>query len=302
MRLPVGRLGFVVLGLASAAVISGQTPEMTGGAIREPQQTVNRVEQAPASLEAAPQPLGYESDLYCFGYLAAPGERFVAQVIGAENLAEQEDFVTDDLLYIDGGADRGIRAGDEFWIVAPGQEIFDPSARRKSLGQFYNYRGRAVVLCAYGRSSIIRVVDSCTDIPIGSFVKPFEPIPIPLARRGPAAKACDPASGKQIGQVVYTKDGVISLGADNVVMVNLGVADGVQPGDSLTIFRIAYGREYSIKPYGDYWSYAPPPPGMEIPRTYLGELSVLQVGDRWAVGRITESYRLIEVGDQVEIR
>jgi hypothetical protein len=145
-------------------------------------------------------------------------------------------------------------------------------------------------------------VDSCTDIPIGSFVKPFEPIPIPLARRGPAAKACDPASGKQIGQVVYTKDGVISLGADNVVMVNLGVADGVQPGDSLTIFRIAYGREYSIKPYGDYWSYAPPPPGMEIPRTYLGELSVLQVGDRWAVGRITESYRLIEVGDQVEIR
>jgi hypothetical protein len=302
MRRPVVRLGVLILGIGVADLASGQTPEMTGGAIREPQQTVSRVEQAPASLEAAPQPLGYESDLYCFGYLAAPGERFVAQVVGAESLAEQEDFITDDLLYIDGGIDRGIRAGDEFWIVVPGTEVFDPSAARKSLGHFYNYRGRAVVLCAYGRSSIVRVLDSCTDIPMGAYLKPFEPIPIPLARRAPAAKACDPASGRPTGRLVYTKDGVITLGADNVVMVNLGIADGVSAGDSLTIFRVAYGREYSIKPYGEYWSYAPPPPGMEIPRTYLGEMSILHVGDRWAVGRITESYRMIQIGDEVEIR
>lgn len=302
MRLPVCRLGALVLGLAVASAGSGQTPEMTGGAIREPQQTVTRVDTTQTSLESAPQPLGYESDLYCFGYLAAAGERFVAQVVGAENLAEQEDFITDDLLYIDGGADRGIRAGDEFWIVVPGAEIFDPGAARKSLGQFYGFRGRAVVVCAYGRSSIVRVLDSCTDIPLGSFMKPFEPIPIPLARRSMTAKACDPPSGKPTGRVVYTKDGVISLGADGVVMVNIGVAEGLQPGDSLTIYRVAFGREYSIKPHGEYWSYQPPPPGMEIPRTYLGELSVLYVGDRWAIGRITDSYRLIEIGDEVEIR
>jgi hypothetical protein len=41
---------------------------------------------------------------------------------------------------------------------------------------------------------------------------------------------------------------------------------------------------------------------MEIPRTYLGEMSILHVGDRWAVGRITESYRMIQIGDEVEIR
>ena len=46
----------------------------------------------------------------------------------------------------------------------------------------------------------------------------------------------------------------------------------------------------------------PPPPGVEIPRTYLGEISILDVGDRWAIGRVTDSYRLIEVGDEVELK
>jgi hypothetical protein len=41
---------------------------------------------------------------------------------------------------------------------------------------------------------------------------------------------------------------------------------------------------------------------VEIPRTYLGEIAILSVGDRWAIGRVTDSYRLIEVGDEVELK
>jgi len=42
--------------------------------------------------------------------------------------------------------------------------------------------------------------------------------------------------------------------------------------------------------------------GAEIPRTYLGEIAVLTVGDHWAVARVSDSYRLIEVGDEVELK
>ncbi len=94
----------------------------------------------------------------------------------------------------------------------------------------------------------------------------------------------------------------MALGQDQPVIVDLGVANGVEPGDFLTIYRYRSGRDYGIAPRGAYWVNLPPQPGVEIPRTYLGEIAVLAVGDRWAIGRITDSYRLIEVGDEVELK
>jgi hypothetical protein len=31
-------------------------------------------------------------------------------------------------------------------------------------------------------------------------------------------------------------------------------------------------------------------------------VAILEVGDRWAIGRIIDSYRLVEVGDEVELK
>jgi hypothetical protein len=143
---------------------------------------------------------------------------------------------------------------------------------------------------------------ACTDIPMGSLLKPYEPVPIPLGRRLPAAVACDPASGKVTGRIVYTRDGVIAMGTDSNVLIDLGVASGIQPGDQLTIFRYATGADYGIRPQGSYWVYTQPEAGVEVPRTYLGDLAVLYVGDRWAMARVIDSSRLIEVGDQVELK
>ena len=253
------------------------------------------------SLESAPKPTGYESDLYCFGYLGGVADPFVAEVTSAQDVAEQVDFASNDLLYLDGGADRGLRVGDEYWLVTAESEVFSPD-NGASLGRFYQYRGRGVVLSIGAHSAIFRVTQSCTDIPIGAFLKKFEPIPIPLARKTPPAQPGDPASGKPQGRIVYSRDGVVALGQDTPVIVDLGIASGVQPGDFLTIYRYRAGRDYGIQPQGTYWVNVPPPPGVEIPRTYLGEIAVLAVGDRWAIGRITDSYRLVEVGDEVELK
>lgn len=307
MRLPAGTV-LVVLSasLLGAAAVSAQAPppprEVPGGAlvVAPPTRSVT-VEPRPATLEAAPQPLGYESDVHCFGYLADPGEAFVARMIGAESLAEQIDYITSDLLYVNAGHDKGLKVGDEFWLVTPEQMVVHPKTG-KDLGRFYQYRGRAVVETLEGRTASVRITDSCSDIPMGSFLKPFEPIPIPLARKSLPAVAGDPPSGKARGHIVYTRDGIVAVGADHTLLVDLGVAHGVEPGDFLTIFRYAAGREYGIRPVGAYWVNLPPPPGVEIPRTYLGEVAILAVGDRWAVGRVADSYRLIEVGDEVELK
>jgi hypothetical protein len=84
--------------------------------------------------------------------------------------------------------------------------------------------------------------------------------------------------------------------------VDLGLANGLSPGDFLTVYRYSTGRSYGVTPLGTYWVNIPPPTGASVPRTYLGEGAVLVVGDRWSVVRLTDSYRLIEVGDEVEVK
>ena len=305
MRLPV-RLagGFGLLAFsAGVAAVQAQQPELSGGGLAPAPPQITRVESAPSvgTTEGAPQPFGFESEVVCFGYIGSDDEGFIAQVVGAENSAEQTDFTEHNLLYLDAGHDRGLRPGDEFWIVTPGDEVLHPM-NGQSMGRFYQYRGRASLVCLEGRTATVRVTHACTDIPMGSFLKPYEPVPIPLGRRDPACKPCDPPSGKPSGRIVYTRDGVVALGNDSDVFIDLGVAQGVQPGDQLSIFRYATATDYGIRPQGSYWVYTPPPPGVEIPRTYLGDMAILYVGDRWAMGRIIDARRLIEVGDQVELK
>jgi hypothetical protein len=310
MRLPLRML--LVAGFASIAGVmyaqappSRTPPPAVGGKktiVNQRPPAVSQAEEASApTSENAPQPLGFESDIYCFGYLGDLSESFPVQVKGAENVAEQTDFITDDLLYVNGGVDKGLKIGDEFWIVTPEQEVFHPVSG-KSMGRFYQYRGRATVHSVDGRAAAVRVTSSCTDVPMGSYLKAFEPVPIPLARKSPPAAAGDPPSGKPQGRVVFTRDGVVALGTGNVVVVDLGVSSGVAPGDFVTIYRYAWGEEFGVRPIGSYWVTVPPPPGVSIPRTYLGEAAILMVGDRWAVARLTDSFRLIEVGDEVELK
>jgi hypothetical protein len=307
MRLP-GRFLAIACGLLTAAASVGQAPppppkprEVPGGTLVVAPPTQTLEESRAVGIVQAPQPLGFESDVNCYGYVGQPRETFPASIIGAENVAEQTDFTMSDLLYVNAGYDRGLKVGDEFWIVTPEDILVHPTTG-KDMGRFYQYRGRAVVDSTEGRTATIRVTNACTDIPMGSFLKPFEPIPIPLARKTAPAVAGDPPSGKSKGRIVSTRDGVVLVGADQTVIVDLGMADGVEPGDFLTVFRYAAGREYGIRPVGAYWVNVPPPPGVDVPRTYLGEIAILQVGDRWAIGRVTDSYRMISVGDEVELK
>ena len=308
MRLPVREVAVALSAflLAGALVAQEKPAPAVGGQYQAKSQqpevkTITRVTSPAKTTESAPQPMGYESNLYCFGYLGPAREQFPFLTIGAENLIEQADFTTLDLMYINGGREHGLKEGDEFWLVTEEKDIIHP-VTNKVLGRYYQFRGRAVVISAQDRSSTIRITSSCGEVPLGSTLKAFEPIPIPLARKTPPAQAGDPPSGKAMGYIVTSKDGLVAIGSDATVIVDLGSEQGIQPGDFLTIFRYAQGREYGVRPVGASWELKKPPKGSHIPRTYLGEVAVLMVGDRWAIGRVTDSYRLIEIGDQVELK
>ncbi len=123
MRLPVrlAAAGSAFL-LVGAVAAQEKPPPKVGGQYQATAQqpevkTITRIQPPVKTTEAAPQPMGYESNVYCFGYVGAAREPFPFVTIGAESLIEQNDFITGDLMYLDGGVDRGLKEGDEFWLV-----------------------------------------------------------------------------------------------------------------------------------------------------------------------------------------
>ena len=306
MRLPVRFAGALALSesFTAASARPGTAAGASGGLVPSRPNEITRIDPTTAqTTEAAPQPFGYESDLSCFGYIGPPGEGFIAQIVGAENICRADrlhDKATSSTWMP--AHDRGIKVG---------RRVLDRHARggRRPPHQTGNRWASSTsigagssVVCVEGRTATVRVVFACTDIPMDSFLKPFEPIPIPLGRRMPSAVACDPPSGKAKGRIVYSRDGVVAIGSDMNVLIDLGLAEGVEPGDQLTIFRYAPGPTTGSVPRAPTGSTRLRPRGSRS----RGRISGRSPFSTWGIGgrsgRVIDSSRLIEIGDEVELK
>ncbi|MGZ5492969.1 MAG: hypothetical protein ACXW3E_05555, partial [Thermoanaerobaculia bacterium] len=91
---------------------------------------------------------------------------------------------------------------------------------------------------------------------------------------------CDSPSGRVAGYIIDSSDWDLALAEGNLVQVNVGQDDQIQPGDFLTVFRDTPGE----------------------PRQILGEIGILVAQSRTATGRIVGMRRMMLVGDSVEAR
>ena len=251
------------------------TPAAPAAGAGQPNETAPQ--PPPATLVAA----GSEADIYCFAYLDKPKARPQLTLKSAEEIQYQTTFSTDDIVYLSGGESEGIKAGQEYFIVVPVRQLRHP-ATHAVLGTLMRYLGRARVLCTADHTATAEIVSACDAIPMGAWLKPFDPIPIPMTVLMKPVNRCDPASTKARGTIVYARDDDVNFGAGEVVMIDLGDADQLAPGGQATIYRDN------------------PVPG--TPRLLLGELAVLTTGDHWATAVITRSSGPIHVGDRVELR
>ncbi|MGH9465443.1 MAG: LysM peptidoglycan-binding domain-containing protein [Thermoanaerobaculia bacterium] len=265
------------------------------GAAAEPESMFDRE-------SGAPVPLGVESDIYCSGFIAAPGRGFPYQILGSEyqNLGatltasrRQRRYEADpisaptakvnlsagDVLYLSGGRQAGLNPGTVFTVVEPAQLVSHPDSGAP-VGQLYRFVGRVRVLSVQDVTAIAEIVSSCSPIIVGQYLEPFEPQPIPLRRRSPMRGVNDPEPWGSLENgptIVLADDAVVSLGQDNVVYIDRGAVDDVAPGDMYTIYRRSAAG---------------------LPPMVIGELAVLSVHERSALARILESRYAIYVGDR----
>ena len=224
---------------------------------------------------------GSEDDIYCFAYLADKNARPQLTLTSAEQIEYQATFATSDIVYLSGGEAEGVKAGQEFFIVQPVRKLRHP-ATNAILGTVIRYLGRARVLCTQDHTATAEVLASCDTIPIGAWLKPYEPIPIPMTVMTKPTERCDPASTKARGYLVYTRDDTVTIGQDSVAMIDLGEADQLSPGSQVLVYH--------------------DDPVKGAPRILLAEAAVLTTGDHWATVKITRSRYPIKVGDRIEIK
>jgi hypothetical protein len=266
---------------------------------------VARAQRAPAGLS--------EVNVYCSGMVtdqAVPSDTYL---ISGEDSSYRITFTPGDAVYINRGADQGVKVGDEFEVIRHVHDImpvlwfkFQPKLSQ-AMGANYADIGRVRVVNVLPKTSVAEVGLSCDLLQRGDIVRPFQTRPFPTLHNvkfDPFA----PPSGKKLAMVVTTKDyGVIS-GVGGIVYVNLGSAQGVQAGDYFRIFRyqgssndlLYQERNTAFKMYG----FGSTPVAYQwdnLPRQVIGEGIVLRTGPNSSTVMVTNSRNEISVGDYVEI-
>jgi hypothetical protein len=252
----------------------------------------------------APIPLGAETDIYCSGYIGPIDEDFTLSVAGSENDVLSPNLGTvrgnrstmystfeltptkfslsvGDVIYIAGGKDRGLKPGNLLAAVDPGAKIRHPQSK-EVIGRFNRYLGRVRILSVQDRTSIAEIVLSCDPVLVGSYLRLFEPEPVPLGRPRAMRPVNLPVASEKLVDapaIVYAKDNIVSLGQDHLVFIDRGSDQDVTPGDVYTIYRENQ-------------------PG--LPPVVLGELAVLSAQPNASLARIITSRYPIYIGDRLD--
>ena len=266
------------------------------------------IEGVQTSAEAAgsPVPLGYESDVYCSGYIDELDKQFPVQIIGSEfeNLGPDLDravadvpitgrygrvntarynLTTGDIIYLNQGRQGGLSAGQLFSVISPRQKVVHPKSH-DVFGRYYHYTGRVRVLSVQEDTAIAEIIQACDPVIVGALLQPFEPEPVPLGRPTAMRPVNYPTPAENLQQapiILFSQDELVSLFEDHVVFIDRGAEDDVTPGDIYTIYRLNR-------------------PG--LPPLPIGEIAVLSVHKKSSAARIIESKTAVFVGDPIELK
>ena len=262
-----------------------------------------------------------ESDIYCTGVATDEPVPADTYLISGENSGYKNTFQQGDHVYINRGADQGVKVGDIFEVVRP---VSDPMEDKwfklqshewfkwqskliHAMGTMYADIGQVRVIRVQPKISIAELKLTCDLMQRGDIVRPLTARPAPAYHDANFDPFALP-SGKKTAMIVTTKSYGQIAGVGAIVFVNLGSAMGVQVGDYFRVFRyqgtridmIYQVKNTAYKVYG----YGSAPVAYEwdsLPRQVLGEGLVLRTGPNSSTVLLTLAREEIYDGDYVEL-
>lgn len=254
-----------------------------------------------------------EESLYCSGVVTDKPMPTESYLITGENSRYKSTFAPGDYVFINQGAEHGVKAGDQFEVIRPESDTTGvawfkyQSMLSHAMGTTYSDIGRLRVVHVDAKTSTAEMSRACEMMHRGDIVRPFVVRPAPQFHNVKLDPFAAP-SGKKTAMIVTTKDFGTLIGAGRIVYVNLGADQGVQVGDYFRVFRYQGSHMdtmYEIKNTAyTVYGFGSTPVAYEwnnLPRHILGEGIVLRTGPNSSTVLLTTSRQEIYVGDYVEL-
>lgn len=254
-----------------------------------------------------------ETELYCAGVVTTQPLPNDSYVISGENSSYETTFTPGQYIYINRGAENGVRVGDQFEVHRAVTDMMDtkwfkyqPSLSH-AMGIRYADIGRLRVIHVEAKTSIAELAFDCLPVQRGDIIRPFAPRPVPQFHEVKFDPFAAP-SGKKTAMIVSGKDFNVLEGVGRIIYVNLGSAQGVRIGDYFRVFRYQgtqIDTEYQVsgmayKAYG-FGSTPVAYSWNNLPRQVLGEGIVLRTGPNSSSVLLTTARFDIYAGDYVEL-
>jgi hypothetical protein len=271
--------------------------------------------KAQSTTVAGPQAQPDMSFVYCSGFVAdkTPDDM---RLISGEQSNYKVVFARGDYVFLNRGADKGVKVGDRFSVTRPEKdpdivEWFKGQRKLlKEMGSVYRDLGQVQVVNVQAKTSTAQISFSCDYMERGDLLRPFEERPAPPYKDATTFDHFAPVSGKPVGTIVAAFDFTQGLGRGNTMYINLGGAKSVKVGDYVRVFRnqgemkenslLNQPKDYQYKLFG-FGSTPERYAWKDLPREVVGEGIVLSVSKNSSTVTITYNTSEIFTGDYVEI-
>lgn len=277
------------------------------------------------------------NNLYCAGLIQSQKVDTSRKIVGAVNEQEQNVFSQGNEVYINVGANAGVKAGDMFSVVRPSGRVESRWTKKDSLGFLVQEVGALEVIRVKNDVAVARVKTSCETMLMGDLVQPIASRVSPMTKSRPSLDRFADPSGKAKGRIVMARGNIEMISRDQIVYIDLGSEDGASVGDYLTVYRplgkgglfdtqqdetmSARDESYQSDRFrgGKFSNQAPRKSGDEANgavvtteaakkdrpndiRKVVGEIVILNVTGRTATAVVTRTAQEIHSGDWVEIQ
>lgn len=210
--------------LALPFAASAQTPTPT------PTVIVPTVEQ--------PRHVAGKSALYCAGYIRHQRLPEMPEIVGAEEEQEQRTFADGDIVYINHGAQQGIKEGQNFQVIRPRGDVKGVYKQKLGfVGTYIQEVGQLQIFKVWQNTAAAQITLSCDAMLLGDLLAPIPDRVSPVQRSYENVDRFAEPSGKQTGRLMMAKDSREMVTRSDIVYIDLGAEDQVKTGDYLTIFR-----------------------------------------------------------------
>ena len=254
------------------------------------------------------------SAVYCSNVVTNEHVQDDIRLISGEASNVKIVFSRGDFVYLNRGANQGVKVGDRFYLARPDKDEVKvqwfkwQDRLMRAMGTIYKDTGQVQVTTVHPNVSIAKVTFTCDYLQRGDIARPLEERPSPAYKPIAPFEQFAPVSGKSVGMLVLGQQFTQLYGKNSVVYVNLGTEQGVKVGDYLRVFCYQGstaenlpnedGLQYKVFGFGGTpqryeWN--------DVPREVLGEGIVINVTKDACTIFITYSRIEMYAGDYVEI-